>query len=132
MEEKQLNVQLKTSEKTSLASLKTLESSATEAQKKAVRFFVMGCFAALVSLFIPIAHFFLVPGFLIAAIVAYQYFKKSRVELTSCSIECPACQKQIQLNRQPLELPLKVVCDSCRALVEIQAAEPTSTAQGAL
>lgn len=132
MEEKQLSLQLKTTDKASTATLKILESSTAEAQKKAVRFLVMGCIAAVVSLFIPIAHFFLVPGFLVSAIIAYQYFRKSRVELMNCSIECPNCNQHIQLSRQPLELPLKVVCDSCRALVEIQAPDQTSTEQAAL
>ncbi len=55
---------------------------------------------AVVTLFIPIAHFALVPGFLIAGPVAgYLRYRSSEV-MESAAGECPTCHEQVTV---PLE-----------------------------
>lgn len=89
-------------------------------RKKAVQAAAILGGLALVSLFIPIAHFFLVPGFIIAAIWAYLFFSKQSGTLKESQVTCPSCEKTIRVPSGPLNFPIQQACDSCRMLVTIE------------
>lgn len=82
--------------------------------------------AALVAVFIPLAHFVLVPAFLIAGIVmAISAYRMDQApnEVTGT---CPACHEEMSI---PLEandkLPKWTYCPLCNASLQIQ--RPHST-----
>lgn len=80
-----------------------------------------GCFGfAVVSVFIPLLHFILVPAFLIATpIVAYRAYQMQAVALGGAS-RCPKCSAPLVIVRQKLEWPLKDVCARCYENVKIE------------
>lgn len=76
--------------------------------------------AAVLSAFIPLAHFVLVPAFLIAGIVmAISAYRTDRA-LNQAQGECPVCQEQITI---PLEandqLPKWTYCPACNAPLQV-------------
>ena len=69
---------------------------------------------ALVTVFIPIAHFVLVPTFLLAGpIVAFRrYGMKSALEKVGAV--CPACSQKIIIPLEPTDqLPKRTYCPAC-------------------
>jgi len=77
-----------------------------------------------ITLFIPLAHFVLVPGFLIAGpVVAYLTFKTSQVRDHSTGI-CPTCNENIKIAMDAKdELPKWTYCPACNTPLQITRAE---------
>lgn len=74
---------------------------------------------ALVSIFIPLAHFVLVPSFLIAGpIVARQIYQQEKIVLGGKGL-CPKCHQDFQIVKGELTFPLTDVCGKCFENVEI-------------
>jgi hypothetical protein len=70
--------------------------------------------AALVSIFIPVAHFFLVPGFFIYGIVAARQRLRTEVAALSAEGTCPDCgfAQHFQLSGQ-WSPPVETSCRQC-------------------
>lgn len=77
-----------------------------------------------ITLFIPLAHFVLVPGFLIAGpVIAYLTFKTTQVRDHTTGA-CPACDTGIKINMDGKdELPKWTYCPSCNMPLQITRAE---------
>jgi len=91
-------------------------------RKKAVKSAALLGGLAILSIALPIAHFFLVPGFLIAAIWSYLFFSKQVGSFKESRVICPSCQKDTVVPGGPLKFPTQQVCDSCRTLITIDLA----------
>ena len=75
---------------------------------------------AVLSVLLPVAHFVLVPGFLIAGpIVA---FKRLRQESGVLGGEgtCPSCGKGMSIDVHADEWPLYAICQGCRASARVE------------
>lgn len=76
--------------------------------------------AAAISVFIPLAHFVLVPAFFIAGIVMAISAYRTDQALNQAQGECPVCQEEITI---PLEtndqLPKWTYCPACNAPLQI-------------
>lgn len=88
---------------------------------------------AAVGLFIPVAHFFLVPGFLIAGVVLA--VRRSREAATFAGVQgtCPGCGREGEFKaRGKFALPKETSCSGCngRVTIEEAAAEPEVAARG--
>jgi len=73
-----------------------------------------------VTLFIPIAHFFLVPAFLIAGPVLF--FLRSRQDEAKEKIEgtCPHCDQAITIALENTDkLPKRTYCPACDKAIEL-------------
>jgi hypothetical protein len=78
---------------------------------------------ALISVFLPGAHFILVPSFFIGGpFVAYYYYKQESMVLGGKGI-CPNCSKPLEIVRMPAKWPQEDLCSACQTHVII---EPTS------
>ncbi len=68
---------------------------------------------AVVTVFIPIAHFFLVPGFLIAGpIVAYSRYRAVEA-VERASGECPTCHEEMSVSLEASDkLPKWTYCSA--------------------
>ncbi len=68
---------------------------------------------AIITVFIPLAHFFLVPGFLIAGpVVAYSRYRAKDV-MESASGQCPTCHEEsIILLEASDQLPKWTYCSA--------------------
>ena len=81
------------------------------------------CWAlAVVTVLVPIAHFVLVPGFLlIGPFVAWRRFLADRVVLGGLGT-CPRCTKPLRVPRTVETWPFAASCDACRAILEVRKA----------
>lgn len=82
---------------------------------------------ALVTLFIPIAHFVLVPTFLIAGpVVAFKrYAMKSALE--KAGGKCPACGQEVTIPLEPGDrLPKRTYCPACNKPIRLVYNNPSA------
>ncbi len=75
---------------------------------------------ALITAFIPIAHFFLVPLFLIAGpVMAFMKYKAETV-LEKALGTCPECSKAIDIILDPADkLPKRTYCPDCNKPLQL-------------
>jgi len=99
---------------------------------------LLACWAAaIVSIFIPVAHFFLVPGFLVLGVVLAVVRGRDRERLLRLHGLCPRCRREqefVQSGRQGGEL--WVNCPGCfnrlSVTIERSASRTTPTVPGPL
>ncbi len=78
---------------------------------------------AIVCVLIPIAHFFLVPGFLIGGIVAAKRRWERAREGIEANGSCPVCKHTIHIDLEKNgEIPQWRDCPECGEALELQAA----------
>ncbi len=87
--------------------------SDAEKNKRARKAFFLFLALGFFSVFLPLAHFFLVPGFLLASPWAYRWAKKQKGLLQKLEGSCPFCTKSVQHSGGGLEWPLRFVCSHC-------------------
>jgi hypothetical protein len=76
---------------------------------------------ALVTLFIPVAHFFLVPGFLISGLVIAARWSGQTRTYVDVRARCPACEQESDFKVQgKFLLPKETNCQACRARVILE------------
>jgi hypothetical protein len=87
-----------------------------ERTTRAAKVWSLSWLGAIITIFIPIAHFFLVPACLIAGpVLAYQRYRGEEVP-DHVSGDCPAHQQAFTLALDTnSHLPLWTYCPQCRA-----------------
>jgi len=75
---------------------------------------------ALFSLFIPLAHFVLVPAFLIASFIAFPVAYGAKSKVMGGSSQCPDCQAIFRIEKSADQWPLEDVCSQCQSHVTIE------------
>ncbi len=82
----------------------------------------LGCWAlAAITLFIPVAHVLLVPGFFIAGIVLLGRRSREDQSFVDGHGACPACgMEQTFRLRGKVVLPKQTSCPGCRARLVLQ------------
>lgn len=65
------------------------------------------------SIFIPILHFVLVPGFLLAGLIFAAAAGYSRAEISDGEFTCPNCGKVQKLRPMAESFPYVVRCEGC-------------------
>ena len=74
--------------------------------------------AALVSVFIPVAHFLLVPGFFLAGLVVFVKRMRRRVVVDTVRGACPDCKHEQAFDlSSDLRLPMHLTCANCSRLL---------------
>lgn len=85
--------------------------------QRGLKTFAKLLFSALVSVFIPVMHFLLVPGFLISSFV-YGFRKYKEIYLIDLGgFDCPSCGTKFKEQRVSLredETSTRLFCYSCR------------------
>jgi len=77
---------------------------------------------AAVCILIPVAHFILVPGFLIAGLVVAKRKKGMSEEGLHVQCRCPACAKEVRIELEhSAELPQWRKCPACGEGLELVA-----------
>lgn len=91
-----------------------------ECVKRGLQRFGFFWLLAAITLFIPLAHFVLVPGFLIAGpVIAYLTYKATfqRDHITGT---CPSCEEKITIKLEAKdELPKWTYCPNCKTPLHI-------------
>ena len=76
---------------------------------------------ALLSIFIPIAHFVLVPGFLIAAVVFALSRMREDASIVALSGTCPRCQEERTFDAKgPFGPETKTTCPVCSFAIDVE------------
>jgi hypothetical protein len=96
-------------------------------RKRAIKILAICWVLALASLPIIIAHFVLVPGFLLAGpYFAYRNYHTLSLPKKIAGI-CPSCGQQMELQLETSDkLPMWRYCSACNASLHIEAIEPGS------
>lgn len=97
--------------------------------KRAVLAWV-GCWvAAFLTFFIPIAHFILVPAFLVAGPVMFFSLSRQVEALEKTVSVCPRCDKALNLDMETNDkLPKWTYCPACDGAIEISNKETQAQA----
>ena len=80
-----------------------------------------GCWAAAgVTVFIPIAHFFLVPAFAIAGPVLFYTMSRQAAAMDHVEGQCPRCNEQISIALESTDkLPKWTYCPKCDGSLQL-------------
>jgi hypothetical protein len=91
---------------------------------------LLGCWIlAALSLFIPVAHFFLVPGFFVAGIVLAVRRAGEGRTLVQVRGACPRCGRDEPLGlRGKAIFPKEIQCPGCGARLALRSPAPNSSA----
>lgn len=97
----------------------------SEEEKKAKAWKALGlCWGlSLASIILPLAHFFLVPGFFLAGPFAFHWARRQKGLLLSLDAACPFCTAKLALAGTPgLNWPVRSVCAGCNCQVRLDPA----------
>jgi len=83
-----------------------------------------------VSVLVPVAHFLLVPAFLLAGPIAAFMRWRQESSILGGQGACPACSADMTLEASADEWPLFRICETCRASVRIEKREVVETLPG--
>ena len=94
--------------------------SSSDRMSKALKVLALCWLGAGITLFIPIAHFVLVPGFLIAGpVMAYLRYKVDRAT-ENVEVQCPACEKDVTIKLDAADrLPIYTYCSDCNQSLQL-------------
>lgn len=74
---------------------------------------------AVVSVFIPVMHFFLVPGFFLLGIFVFFRTFRAKAKVLHGFVACPHCHHEIRIPAGLIDWPLKEICQNCVNTVRI-------------
>lgn len=74
---------------------------------------------ALLSVFLPVVHFVLVPLFFILGMVFAFRARKLRFEIVSGEVLCPNCKAQVTIKNASCAVDHKDICQSCASVIKI-------------
>ncbi len=89
------------------------EWSAQEKTKRALRIWGILWAICILTIFIPIAHFVLVPAFFVAGPIAALVVFNREDAILGGAAQCPDCKKIFDISKNKVEWPLKDVCSHC-------------------
>lgn len=122
-EEVNRNIQFKSQKNNSTrpAEMHLLAFSLQEQKVRAIKALLLFWAIATVCVLIPIAHFILVPGFLIGGIIAAKRRWNKSEEGIDAKGMCPDCENNICINLDKnAELPQWHSCPECSDALELQ------------
>jgi hypothetical protein len=93
---------------------------------RALKFGGLCWVVALISVVLPLVHFVLVPGFLIAGpVVAYILYGQESVVLGGQGT-CPYCSAALPIVRTAFRFPISDLCAQCQSRLVIESSSNTS------
>jgi len=101
-------------------SLKVLTWTPAERKQRAIKAGLIGLGAAIVSLFIPIVHFFMVPLALLGSPILIWFILRQESYAPKQSISCPHCSQKIEMAALYTLSSTEILCDACRQVLRIE------------
>jgi hypothetical protein len=113
-------IYVKADDKTQQGVLHFTQFTSGDRMGRALKVLALCWLGAAITLFIPIAHFVLVPGFLIAGpVMAYLRYRVDRASENVTTV-CPNCQQEVTIKLDANDrLPLYTYCPSCNNSVQL-------------
>lgn len=109
-----------TSDKIGAAEIYVQSFTGPERLRRAAKWCALCWACAIPAALIPVLHFVLVPGLLVAGpIVGALVYRREHI-IVGGKGECPECQGELLIEKGPVRWPLHEICKDCRAPVEIQ------------
>lgn len=68
---------------------------------------------AVFSIFLPIAHFVLVPGFLTASFISFFRIWRNDRKIKFLQLQCPVCKRDFHVKEKFGIFPLQLNCELC-------------------
>ncbi len=93
--------------------------SKPERNLKAMKAALLTMGLAIVCVFIPIAHFILVPGFLFLTVLVFIGGMNVQSAIIGGGGSCPKCQAAFEVAKSADRWPLKDVCSHCQVSLKI-------------
>jgi hypothetical protein len=114
-----IKVNLKFKDSVTQGEITLVNNSPSERLAKALKIFFYSILATVISIFIPILHFVLVPLFLLIsiAIPLFIYYKKSYIKGGTGT--CPNCYADIKIKPTSNNFPIHEICTGCNQYVNI-------------
>ena len=107
---------------TTPASARVAEYDASARLRRSMRGLVQCWGLAIAGVFIPVAHFFLVPGFFIAGIVVFFRRRTASRVILSIAGKCPDCGTEQSFDVPARwEPPLAIDCKNCHRRLTLSA-----------
>lgn len=95
--------------------------SSGERMMAAAKLWLGAWLLAVLAVFIPLAHFVLVPTFVIGGVVVgYRAYNKV-CRADAAEFTCPACQVAVNMKLEPNQIPpVYVYCPKCEASLKVE------------
>ncbi|EKD42398.1 MAG: hypothetical protein ACD_73C00177G0001 [uncultured bacterium] len=87
---------------------------------RAIKFLGICWGLAIFSVFIPLAHFILVPGFFLGGIAGCAFYYQQQNQNLGGTGTCPDCKQFFKIEKSALTWPLEDVCAHCHVHVKIE------------
>jgi len=88
-------------------------------RKKALKWLGLCWGGAVISVFLPILHFILVPGLLfIGPFIAFAMYQ-TQSEILPFAVPCPKCQASVPIAKSKETWPLQDICVQCKSEITI-------------
>lgn len=111
--------------KTSSGSARLVQLSPAERWRRALRTAGILALAAVLTLLIPIVHFFAPPLLLLLASVVLVHHLGQDQMLLDGIFQCAQCAKSCEIESQPPRWPLELNCRHCRRALRVEIEKPT-------
>ncbi len=107
-------------EATTHGTMEVLEFSEQGRVKRAWMMALKCLGATVLCVFIPVAHFFLVPlGLLVVTPIMTIYTFRVKTKILSATIDCPACHKPLNVLTSQEQYPIYENCSSCHRQIAL-------------
>jgi hypothetical protein len=107
-------------ETTTHGTMEVLEFSEQGRVKRAWMMALKCLGATVLCVFIPVAHFFLVPlGLLVVTPIMTIYTFRVKTKILSATIDCPACHKHLNVLTSQEQYPIYENCSSCHRQIAL-------------
>jgi len=124
---REIQFKSQTSGKSNPANMQVIMFTQQEQKMRALKSLAMFWVIATLCILIPIAHFILVPGFLIGGVVAASQRWKTKQEGVDATGSCPACHNDICIKLDKnAELPQWKDCPECADPLELRVTQGIS------
>jgi 4-hydroxybenzoate polyprenyltransferase len=101
---------------------------AAERAKRAAKMVGILWGLAVLSVFVPIAHFVLVPGFFLAGLVAAAMVYRTEIVVVGGEASCPKCGAAVSITPGTARWPMRETCEACQWPMTIERLEGRSIA----
>lgn len=90
-----------------------------ERTARGIKVWAMSWGGAVVTLFIPLVHFFAVPLLLFAGPMLFFIFTAEQKAILGGEGTCPDCGQKIAIVRSPYKWPISDMCNHCQVSLKI-------------
>ena len=112
------------SNRVTLGSLRLESWDQRDRARRALKFLGIYWGLALCSIVLPVAHFVLVPGFLLGGPIAAYFVYQKKERIAGGEGQCPECNSFLPLAQSHVHWPISDLCAQCQKEIKITLSAP--------